>query len=394
MLTFTPHQDTKKLGVKLKAIYVSGFLFSFHAALLVYIESTFLSQFIQEQLIGVVFTASSILAILSLIWLPSVLSKIGNLRAVIIMVLIEIIALLCLAFLRNIYAILPIFIVHTSLYNTILFNLDIFLESNSEDVSTGKTRGLFLTASNTAYIVPPLIAGFILTDSNYWQVFLIASLFMIPMVILISKVFSNFRDPEYYSAPFWSTLKKIRGRKNIYFILMSNTILSFFFSWMVIYTPLYLHNHIGLEWSSIGIIFTIMLIPFVILDIPLGKLADLFLGEKEMLSAGFIIGAIATFFLSILTSTNLFLWAVILFFTRVGAAIVQIMNETYFFKQIDENDSHIISIYRMTQPIGYAIGPLTATLFLSVIDFRYLFVVLAFIFLYGLRYSLPLDDTK
>ena len=63
---------------------------------------------------------------------------------------------------------------------------------------------------------------------------------------------------------------------------------------MVIYTPIYLHEHIGLPWSDIGIIFTIMLLPFVLFEFPAGKLADGKWGEKEPPIIGIILIAVST----------------------------------------------------------------------------------------------------
>ena len=41
---------------------------------------------------------------------------------------------------------------------------------------------------------------------------------------------------------------------------------------MIIYTPIYLHEHLLLGWDQIGFIFTIMLLPFIILEFPLGNI--------------------------------------------------------------------------------------------------------------------------
>ena len=102
---------------------------------------------------------------------------------------------------------------------------------------------------------------------------------------------------------------------------------------MVIYTPIYLHEYIGFGWDKIGIIFSIMLLPFVILDFPLGKLSDK-IGEKKMLMAGFLIMTSSVLAIPLMTEPLLWLWAVILFMTRVGAATIESLSESYFFKVI------------------------------------------------------------
>jgi MFS family permease len=177
-------------------------------------------------------------------------------------------------------------------------------------------------------------------------------------------------------------------------IVMSMFLLQFFYAWMIIYMPIYLNQTVGFDWTTIGFMFAIMLVPFVILEAPLGRLADSRYGEKEMLSIGFIIMAIAVAAVAFFTDHNVIVWTAILFVSRVGAAITEVMTETYFFKKVDASNTHLISFARMTRPLAYVIGPVIATILLTIFDIKGLFIFLAFLMLYGLRYSLSLVDTK
>ena len=107
--------------------------------------------------------------------------------------------------------------------------------------------------------------------------------------------------------------------------------------------PIYLNQYVGFTWDKIGIIFTIVLLPYMLFEFPLGKLADRWLGEKEFLIIGFVIMAGATGALTFITSTSIVVWTIALFMTRVGGSFTEIMSETYFFKQIDDGDVNIIS---------------------------------------------------
>ena len=182
--------------------------------------------------------------------------------------------------------------------------------------------------------------------------------------------------------------------KNLFRAYVINLLLQFFYCWMVIYTPLYLHEYLHFGWEKIGIIFTFMLLPFVILDYPLGRLSDK-MGEKKMLITGFVIAIISTLLIPFIHQPILILFAVLLFCTRVGAATVEIMSESYFFKEITERDADVISFFRNTYPLAYVIGPLFAIpTLLLVPSFEYLFIVLAIIMLIGLWITLRLKDIK
>jgi hypothetical protein len=199
---------------------------------------------------------------------------------------------------------------------------------------------------------------------------------------------------------------------------MADFLLFFFYSWMTIYTPLYLHKNMGFSWNQIGVILFIMLLPFVYVQFPLGRLADKKYGEKEILSIGFVIMAIFTGIIFFITGGNhvlektffvlnlgnleiditwyVILWAAILFVTRIGAASVEIMCDTYFFKKVDSLDTNIISCFRMVGPAAYILGPLFATLLFtfSSFDIQYLFLVLGLIMFIGLKFSLSIKDTR
>lgn len=385
----------KQSGALLRAVYVSSFLFAFHAALLAYIESSFLGTFLNDTLVGTVFALGSITSIAGLIAMPSLLNKYGNYRIIFSLILVEIVSLAILASMKGpAWLLVPVFILHLSIFPIALFSMDIFLESNTKNETTGKIRGVYLTAQNAAWLAPPLIAGLILTDGDYWKIFASAGVILFPVLAIVLGKFNDFRDPSYEHIPLLATIKEIWQRKDIYRIFMSNFLLSFFFSWMVIYTPLYLHKYMEMAWSDIGIIFTVMLVPFVLFGIPSGNLSDTRFGEKEMLSFGFILMAITTGILTFVTSQSIALWATLLFLTRIGATLVQTMNESYFFKQINASDAAIISVFRYTHPLGYLFGPLAASALLSFIDFRFIFLILGIAMLYGLRYSLTIKDTK
>ena len=163
---------------------------------------------------------------------------------------------------------------------------------------------------------------------------------------------------------------------------------------MIIYTPIYLNQYIGFNWEKIGIIFTIMLLPYILFELPIGYLADWRFGEKEFLTAGFLITSLSTVAIVFIGSTNFILWIIILFLTRVGASFIQISSESYFFKQVDDTNVNIISFFRNASPLAYIIAPLIATIFLTFFAYQYLFLALALIMLFGLRYSLTLHDTK
>jgi MFS family permease len=378
------------------SVYLVGFLVALSVALMTYINSSFLSSFIEERFIGFIYIAASIFTILCFLILPFVLKKFGNYKVTLFLVVLELCALLGIAFFQTLPWLIAIFVMNLTLIPLIYFSMDIFLEGLSSNRQTGMIRGIYLTAVNLAWIISASLGGRILAGSDYWKIYLFSYIFLSPVVLILIFKLREFKDSPYKAPHLWQTIKSVWKNKDVHYVFMAVFLLQFFYAWMVIYTPLYLHNYIDFSWIEIGKIFSIMLLPFVFIQFLAGKLADRYCGEKEMLSIGFIIMAISTMMIFFVTGKSLLVWSLILFTSRIGAAMVEVMCDVYFFKKVDNKNANMISFYRMAGPMAYVVGPLLAILILYIpgFDMRSLFFILGFIMLFGLRCSLTIKDTK
>ena len=220
------------------------------------------------------------------------------------------------------------------------------------------------------------------------------SLFLIPVLYMLAVRFRHFVDPVYemFSPKrVWVALQK---NNNLFHVSMAQFLMRLFFSWNVVYLPIYLNQTIGFSWPEIGLILFLMLIPYILIEYPAGVIADKYLGEKELLATGFVITVLATIALYFLETPTLLLWALVLFVTRMGTALIESMSETYFFKQIDGDDTSILSIFRMLRPMGYMVGPILAAGLLFVVDISTLWIILAAIMCLGVFHAYALEDTK
>jgi MFS family permease len=378
---------------KINYLYAATFLLNLHIAVISYINSTFLNGFFNDHVVGLLYSLGAILSIWAFIALPEALSRYGNYQIGLWALAVEFLAIFSLGLTQNPVFIFVSFVASLILIRIIGLNSDIFLESLSTNGETGDIRGRFLTASNLAWVFSPLIASLLIGESNYEELYIFSALLALPVLYIFATKFRGFIDPLYKRITFWASLRLLKKKPDVSKVFTINTMLQIFYSWMIIYTPMYLKEYIGFEWSEIGLIFTIMLLPFVLFEIPLGRLADKTLGEKEIMSLGIVILSVTTICLSFIEDRNLVLWTIMLFLTRVGASAIEIMNETYFFKKINHSDSDLIEFFRMTSPIAYILGPAMASLILFVIDIKYMFLVLGVMMVWGLRYSLTIKDT-
>jgi len=377
-------------------IYLASLLYSFHYAIPLYIESSFISQVIPTaQFVGLVFSFASIFTVTGTFLLPRFLKRFGNYRTTLTVMGLEIFALIILALVSNPIAIVVFFVMQRILGDIIFLNLDYFVEAFTDNEKTGGMRAIFMTVLNVAYAVAPFLAGLMLTDHEYWKIWLGAALFMALGFLVIARYFKNYEDPDYIIPNFKTTFYLVRGSHDLHSIIFMHFALSFFYVWMVIYMPIYLNKFIGIPMHDIlGVIIPIALLPFVLFEVGLGKLADKKLGEKEILTVGFLIMGLSTMSVAWVTTASLTFWAILLFITRTGASAVEAMTESYFYKQVGPGDAHLITFMRTLRATSYIIAPVIGSVLLYFISFNYLWLILGIFMLSAIWFSLTIKDTK
>ncbi|MEI8339713.1 MAG: MFS transporter, partial [bacterium] len=346
-----------------RLIYVLNFgilFLSLRLAIPAYTNSSFLTQFAKEKYVGFIYVLVALLTLASFFVLPSLIKKYGNNKVMLSLIAANIISLIGLYFSNDPAVAVMLFVISQTGGVLLSFTLDIALEKVSSDASTGQTRGLFLTTSNIGWLIAPLITMGVLSGNNYRPIYLLAAAILIPMFYLIWTNRKNFGFVSIPQPDFVLAAQKILKSKSLRNVFAANFLLQLFYTWMTIYSPILLHNYIGFSWNQILTITLIILVPFVLIQYPLGRLADKYWGEKELMVSGFVLMAISTALLSFINAPIFILWAWVLFLTRVGAAVVEVMTEVHFFKQTNEFDTDIISMFRTISPFALIIGPALA----------------------------------
>ncbi len=382
--------------ILLALVYLASLLYSFSYVLPLYINSSFISKFVStEKAVGIVFAVAAVVSIIVTLILPHILRRFGNYNTTLAVVALKIFVLIVLGTTVNPFFIILAFIFLQVLANVIYLNLTTFLEAFSSNASTGGIRGIFLTINSAAFVIASFLAGMMLTNGDFNRIYLAAAVFMVAVYIVIYAYFRNYKDPVYETPALLATFLLVKKSHNLHAIIFVQFLLNFFFTWMIIYTPIYLNTHMGIPMSDIlSIIIPVALMPFVIFQIILGKIADNKLGEKEILVAGFVLIAISTAILSFITTSSVIVWTLALFVTRVGASAIEVMSESYFYKQIGPRDVHLITFMYTIRSSAYIVGPLIGSFALLFIDYRFLFATLGVIMLMGIPYSLHFKDTR
>ena len=382
--------DKKKILV----ITLVSFFIGFSQAVSAYVLSTFFEGAWGAKSVGFFYAVTYIITLAILLNLHKIVAKLGKSSAFSLICLLEILTLCALVFLgfTKAAAFLVVFyLVFSALAWTMI---DVILESFSKDEASGEIRGEHLTIFNLGFLFGPFVSTWLLGKFGFNGIFsfilFLNIAILIIFIIFVRKVDSRIGEESKISA----VIKKAWKRKNLMKIYYVSFILEAFFALMVIYTPIYLKETLGFSWAEIGRIFTVMLIPFVLLQYPIGFLADKKFGEKEFLIFSLLIMSASTFYIYFTSSKSLFVWAVILFATRIGAALIEVLRDSYFYKQVDGKDVDLINFFRTASPVGYIFATLVSAILLIFLPLKFAFILVALITLTGIYPAFKLKDSK
>ena len=378
-------------------IFVGNFFFSIFTALTLYILLPFLSTFMPEAYTGLVVALGGLIAVVSFPFLPGLVARYGAQQLALVFAIAEMIALLALAAAPGAIAGALLIIIAVALQPFISYELDLLLEATAASKDTmGRVRAVFLTAWNFGALAAPLLLGALLANSNdYGRVFIAAAAMLVPFVVLfaarslpkgVTPKLSHMKD----------TLICISHDRDFAAVTFAHFLLYLFYIWAPLYVPIYLHSVLGIPWSSLGWMFSVMLIPYALLEYPAGWVADRLLGDKELMLAGFLIAGGALASMNFLTpASSLMLILFILVVSRVGAALIEGMTEGHFFRRVSEQDINSMSVFRGIWPLANIVGPVAGSLILFFGNFQLFFVLTGgFIIIAGAATTLLIKDFR
>lgn len=379
------------------ALYVGTIFYSLHYALTLYLGSSFLSQFIDVRLVGLVYIVTAALTIYVTFELSHFFNKYSNYKVTLFATCLEFVVLLLLSFSTSTVFSIFLFILQQILINTIFVSLTISLSEVSKRNESGSVRGVYFTILNLGVLAAAFFSGLVYSASGYQGIYTISALLLLPVIYITYTYVHSIEEPYYKDISFWKSLLGIYKNKDIYDIVMIQFLLESFFAVMVVYTTPYLHEVMGIPTNTIlQIIMPIALLPFVIFPYELGVLADKKYGEKEFLIAGLAIAGFSTLLIPFITDSHLIVWVFILLLTRVGASFIEAMASVYFHKKIHKDEAGIITLFTVgTRSLALIIVPAFVTILLSIFDFpRYsVFILVGCMLIFGIHFARKLHDT-
>lgn len=347
------YSDSTKQHIHL--IYVMAFLLAFSMALIGYTASTFFSDAWNTDNVGLIYVAIHLVSLFFFLYFHKFVLLVGKSVAFLLLVLSSIVLVVSVSTL----GVSPLSSVFLAFYLAMMglmwASLDSVLESVSTDGESGRIRGMFLVSMNTGIFMGPLTSTTLIDLYGFSGLFSFSAVVLCFLLIFGLLVFRKKNHIVRSKISIKKIIKKLKKRPDILFIYWIAVTLDSFFAILVIYTPIYL-LHLGMTWQEIGLILSFALVPFILLQYPVGRIADKRLGEKEMIIVALTIVIVSVSFMPNLQSDSVFLWGLVLIVGRIGAALLEVLRDSYFYKRIDGEDVGIINVFRTARPVAYMLS--------------------------------------
>lgn len=378
---------------KVKLISFISFLLGFSQSLLAYVMSSYFKDASGTENVGAFYFLAHVVVLVGLLNMHSFIKKLGKARAFLLFFFAQIAMVALLTSVAPSWLGIGLLILYIIAADLVFVVLDIILEEYSEDSCSGRIRGLHLMVINAGFLLGPLISTRILDKFGFGGLFFVVML--LNMVVFVAGMVGLSKAGKKFTQKL--TVRDLFGKilvnpdmMRIYAVAFA---LEFFFALMVVYTPLYLLD-LGYGWEKIGIIFTAMLVPFVVLQYPAGVVADKWLGEKELIIGGLLLMALTTAGIYFMGLSTLGGWALLLLGTRVGAAVVEALRDSYFYKKIDARDVDFIAFFRTARPVAYVCATALSALVLLVFPLKAMFLFVAAVVALSLIPALGMRDSS
>ncbi len=378
-------------------VYLASIIFTFQMLVTAYSSSTYMERFVDKELVGVLYSIGAAIAIILSLTLPRLLRRIGNVASSLLLVSCISLSLVILGLAPSVWQTVLAFIIYLALIPQVYLNIDIFLETliGKNEGSTGSARGLILTLMSLAAFASPLAMGHIIGVENRLEnVYFVGAAVGLLFIALIISRFRQFLDPIYETVRVRDMLRDAARDSDIRTVMAAQFLLQFFYTWAIVYIPLYLATTVGLDWTVISQILAVGLFAFVIFEYPIGWLADKKIGEKEMMALGFVVLAICSAAISFMAGFGVGGWMALMFVSRIGASLVEVTTESYFFKKVNGEEPNLIGLFRLMRPLANLLGALVGSLAIYYLAPNLIFIVLAAIMTTGVFITSFLTDSK
>lgn len=340
---------------KLFHLNIYAFILTLHIAFIIYSGSTFLAGIFGSEYIWIIYSLGAFFTI-SLNFSISSLLKTFHIEKINNVVLILAgINLVSLSFTNIPFQIFISYILYLALAEYLVTMSSLMIEDLSKNSVTGSIRGHFIMMQSLAYIVSPFFTALVINYFGLSNIFLVGGIFVFLSLVYFKVNVKSVPSVTVSDSKFWATIPKLWKNYDVRTSIFVFIAMNVFYVCTTVFIPFKMES-VGIPFTTyLSVLLPIALLPFLFMPTILGHVEDAMKNEKQFIIFS-MVGLIIILAIFALTNTNLiWVWAVILFISRVFASILETSVNSYFFKKISGSDTAVISIFQSASPIAYLV---------------------------------------
>ena len=359
-------------------------LFAFATAVLAPMVPLYLQEIVtSESAIGFVFASIALLSLLFELIVAPMLERYDPLSLLKIGFVGLGVSFFVFPFIYTLTAFYLLELFRIFFFVVVMISLGLFIHASAPKGHVGDEEGAHYSFVNFAWLIGPLIGGFVAESYGVRSVFYVSGILcLLPACILSLRKRPKFRIPQQKDFTWVETVRSFFTNRSLFLLYFSALSYAGFVTLMMVFLPLYLDG-LGFAKSVIGFIFFIKVLPQFLFEMYSGHLGNKY-GAWKLIFIGFLFIGV---FVSLLVFVESFLLLLtFLLLAYFGASLVEPNQETAFFSSIHPKDEiRYYAVYKSAVQIGALLSlGLVSTLLL----FFDLLVILAFVGLYYLGFGL------
>lgn len=356
------------------------------------IWAVYLNSFLHSSsLVGFLSSFFMVVEIAAFIFLIPVIERTDKVKMLVLSLLLFAASYLVFAIFSNIYLVIALGTLVAIFTSLNIMSFGLIVRDNSKDENVSKNEGLVYTLFNSAWLVGPVLAGYLASRFGFRGVFA----FSFALVILSILVFRFFkvhdgrvtRNVDRHPLKLVSGFFRDKDRVLTYVLTLA---IAFWWAFIYIYIPLYIVNS-GKGSLVLGAFLAAVTVPLVLFEFLFGRFAGK-KGFKKLFFVGFAslgIISVTCFFIH-----GFYLTLALLVVASVSVAMIEPTTQAYFLDIISEDDrDRYFGIYSTSVGVGTLLGSLPAAILLTFLSFKYLFFIFGIPMIILAFFALKIKDS-
>lgn len=366
------HGETGLSGIG--KLGIIGFVSAMASALVTTIWAVYLNGFLgNSAYVGLISTFLSLIAVASYFIFIPIIEKSSKSKLYISSLAIFGISYILFSITKNFYLFLLIAIITNIVYAVRITSFGLMVKDKSPKNILSRNEGLMYTFGNLAWVIGPLIAGYIVSSSGTSTLFIISSIFVFLAlgIVILTKTKDDEKLKKADSNIFINVKEFFKDKHRVIaYIIGSGP--SFWWSLIYLFIPLYIINN-NLPELWIGYFLFAIPLPLMTLEYKFSRLAEK-KGFKLFFKLGFLLAAVASLICFFISSPYIVLSILVL--ASIGLAMLEPTTETYFFKATNKKtEERFYGPFNTRIEIGGLLGKFIPSLLILILPFNSVFLI-------------------